>query len=306
MDAGSSPPVHPPHGTPKAEFAVDEALVAALLAGQHPDLAGLSLTVVDEGWDNVMFRLGEDFAVRLPRRAAAAKLIEHELAWLPRLAPGLPVAVPAPVRAGAPGCGYPWRWSVLPWIRGTSGDLEEPGDGEALTLAAFFRALHVPAPPDAPRNPVRGVPLANRRRMVEERLARVAKATTLVTPALTRIWHEALDAPMDAPDTWIHGDLHARNVLVSEGRITGIIDWSDMAAGDRATDLAAIWGILASRAARIEAIEACGIASEATWARARGWAFAFGVMLLDSGMADHPRHAAMGERTLRRLAEGPR
>ena len=29
-------------------------------------------------------------------------------------------------------------------------------------------------------------------------------------------------------------------------------------------------------------------------------------MLLDSGMADHPRHAAMGERTLRRLAEGPR
>lgn len=306
MDAGSSPPVLPFQGTPKAEFAVDEALVAALLAGQHPDLAGLALTVVDEGWDNVMFRLGEDFAVRLPRRAAAAKLIEHELAWLPRLAPDLPIAVPAPVRAGAPGCGYPWRWSVLPWIPGTSGDLEEPDDGEARALAAFFRALHVLAPTDAPRNPVRGVPLANRRRMVEERLARVAKATTLVSPALTRIWHEALDAPMDAPDTWIHGDLHARNVLVSEGRIAGIIDWSDMAAGDRATDLAAIWGLLASREARIEAIEACGIASEATWARARGWAFAFGVMLLDSGMADHPRHAAMGERTLRRLAEGPR
>jgi aminoglycoside phosphotransferase (APT) family kinase protein len=306
VDAGSSPPILPFQGTPKADVAVDAPLVAALLAEQHSDLAGLALTVVDEGWDNVMFRLGEKFAIRLPRRAVAAKLIEHELAWLPRLAPGLPIAVPAPVRAGAPGCGYPWRWSVLPWIRGTSGDLEEPGDGEARALAAFFRALHVLAPQDAPRNPVRGVPLAHRRAMVEERLGRVAKATSLVTPALLEVWHEALEAPIDGADTWIHGDLHARNVLVSGGRICGIIDWSDMAAGDRATDLAAIWGILASRAARIEAIEACGVASEATWARARGWAFAFGVMLLDSGMADHPRHAAMGERTLRRLAEGPR
>ena len=100
MDAGSSPPVLPLQGTPKAEFAVDEALVAALLAEQHPDLAGLALSVVDEGWDNVMFRLGEDFAVRVPRRAAAAKLIEHELAWLPRIAPDLPIAVPAPAARG--------------------------------------------------------------------------------------------------------------------------------------------------------------------------------------------------------------
>ena len=100
--------------------------------------------------------------------------------------------------------------------------------------------------------------------MVEERLARVAKATTLVTPALIRTWHDALDAPMDAADTWIHGDLHARNVLVSGGRIAGIIDWSDMAAGDRATDLAAIWGMLASREARAEAMRACGASSEAT------------------------------------------
>jgi len=305
LDAGSPPSVLPFRGTPRAEVAVDETLVSALLAEQHADLAGLALSVVDEGWDNVMYRLGEDFAVRVPRRAAAAKLIEHELAWLPRLAPGLPVAVPAPLRAGEPGRGYPWRWSVLPWIRGSSGDLEEPEGSEALTLAAFFRALHVPAPPDAPRNPVRGVPLAHRRAMVEERLARVAKATTLVTPALARIWRDALVAPMDAPDTWIHGDLHARNVLVSGGRIAGVIDWSDMAAGDRATDLAAIWGLFASREARAEAMRACGDLGEATWARARGWAFAFGVMLLDSGMADHPRHAAMGERTLRRLAEGP-
>lgn len=308
MTAGP-PPVAPVpsagHGTPRAEFPVDAALVSALLVEQHPDLSGMPLAVVGEGWDNVMFRLGDALAVRMPRRAAAAPLIERELAWLAHLAPRLPLAVPAPLREGRPGCGYPWRWSVLPWLPGTAGDLEEPAGGEAPRLAAFMEALHQPAPADAPRNPVRGVPLANRRAMVEARLARLVSRTSLVTPAHEAIWQAALEAPLDAGDTWIHGDLHARNLLVCEGRLTGVIDWSDMAAGDRATDLAAIWGTLPTREARAEAMHACGAVSEATWARARGWAFAFGVMLLDSGLADHPRHATMGERTLRRLSEGP-
>jgi hypothetical protein len=29
------------------------------------------------------------------------------------------------------------------------------------------------------------------------------------------------------------------------------------------------------------------------------------VLLLDNGLADNPRHAKMGELTLRRIAEGP-
>lgn len=294
-----------PPGTPRAEFAVDEALVRALLSAQHADLAALPLSLVDEGWDNVMYRLGEAYAVRLPRRAAAAPLIEREQDWLPSLAAILPVKVPAPVRRGLPGCGYPWRWSVLPWIAGTAADLEPPADPEAQTLGAFFRALHVPAPPGAPRNPYRGVPLRERQAMVEARAARLASSTTAITPALGRIWREGLEAPIDEGDRWLHGDLHARNVLVVGGRITGIIDWSDMAAGDRATDLAVIWGLFASPAARLAAMRACGEVSPATWRRARGWAFAFGVMLLDSGLADHPRHAAMGAKTLERLAAGP-
>lgn len=305
MSEGSPPPVAPgpPRGTPRAEVAVDEALVRALLAQQHGDLAGLPLVLVDEGWDNVMYRLGEAYVVRLPRRAAAATLIEREQRWLPQFAGRLPVRVPAPMRCGEPGAGYPWCWSVLPWIAGEAADLEPPAESEAATLASFFRALHVPAPPEAPRNPVRGVPLVQRQAMVEARAARVAAATDALTPRLARLWQAALEAPGDDGDRWLHGDLHARNVLVERGRIVGIIDWSDLASGDRATDLAAIWGLLGTRAARRAAMEACE-ASEATWARARGWAYAFGMMLLDSGLADHPRHAAMGRRTLGRLDEG--
>lgn len=291
--------------TPKAEVEIHAELVTGLLSEQHPDLANLPLSVVDEGWDNVMYRLGDSLSVRLPRRAAAAALVEREQEWLPDLAPRLPVAVPSPVRRGVPGCGYPWRWSVLPWIDGAAADLEEPLESEGEALANFLCALHQGAPADAPRNPFRGVPLANRRAMVEERAARVEKAGALDAASLAAIWQDALAAPIDVADTWIHGDLHARNVLVSQGRITGVLDWGDMAAGDRATDLAAIWGLLPSRESRAQAMRACGDVSDATWKRARGWAYAFGMMLLDSGLADHPRHAAMGRSTLLRLAEGP-
>ena len=69
--------------TPAAEVDIDASLVRALLQAQMPDLAGLSLDFVGEGWDNVMVRLGPDLALRLPRRAVADGLIRHEQRWLP-------------------------------------------------------------------------------------------------------------------------------------------------------------------------------------------------------------------------------
>lgn len=84
---------------PPAEHEIDEALVRRLLAAQHPDLADRPLRYVTDGWDNVTHRLGEDLAVRLPRRAVAAELIEREQRWLPVLARRVEVAVPEPIRA---------------------------------------------------------------------------------------------------------------------------------------------------------------------------------------------------------------
>src|SRR5690349_3749399 len=111
MDSGGASPAI---GTPAAECAIDTAFVAELIADQHPDLAHLPLHVVDAGWDNALFRLGDQLAVRLPRRAVAAPLIAHEQTWLPRLADRLSLPVPVPYRLGTPARGYPWRWSVVP------------------------------------------------------------------------------------------------------------------------------------------------------------------------------------------------
>ncbi|HEY0119744.1 MAG TPA: phosphotransferase, partial [Cellulomonas sp.] len=156
---------HPLH-----EVQIDEPLVRALLRSQHPDLAGLSLVRVAQGWDNVTFRLGDDLAVRLPARATAAALLRHEQHWLPILAPLLPVPVPAPVRLGRPGTAFAWPWSVVPWLAGTPADELTPADRDAWAeqLAGTLAALHGHTPADTgtalpvPDNPVRGVPLRAR------------------------------------------------------------------------------------------------------------------------------------------------
>lgn len=296
-------PVH--QRTPATEYTLDETLVRGLLTDQHPEFTRLPIRACDTGWDNAIFRLGDAYAVRLPSRQIAAPLVLHEQACLPRLAPRLPLPVPTPVRCGAPGRGYPWPWSVVPWLPGTTADRAAPHPEEATTFAAFLAALHSPAPPDAPANSMRGVPLQQRASMVTARLQRLRARTSAITPEVEAAWADALAAPVATDRRWLHGDLHARNVLVQHGRLSGIIDWGDVTAGDVATDLASIWMLFGEAAARRLALayynRQCQGMDAARWRRARGWAVLFGVTLLETGLMDHPRHAAMGRAILQRL-----
>ena len=294
------------HSKPAADIEIDEPLVRSLLRAQHPDLAHLPLQSMDSGWDNAMFKLGDELAVRLPRRIAVAKLIEHEQHWLPQLAPLLPIAVPAPVRIGQPAENYPARWSIVPWLRGRNADLSEPGPDQAEPLAAFLCALHRPAPADAPVNPYRGVPLRERAEQIVERIGRLERETDLLNADVVRVYQDAIEAPIDVEPTWLHGDLHGGNLLVDDdGVITAVIDWGDMTRGDRATDLATLWMNLADRKARENAMRACHGITEATWRRAKGWAVFYGVTLGTSGLAGDTRHAVMARRTLERVVAGP-
>jgi len=299
---GSKGPVDPGFGMPPADFDFDADLVAGLLEDQHPDLAPLPLSEIAAGWDNRIFRLGDHLAVRLPRRAAAADLIAKEQVWLPRLAPALPVPVPFPLREGAPGRGYPCRWSVTPFLPGAPVNADGLPSHLAPGFADFLRSLHRPAPLDAPVNPFRGVPLAQRADSVESRLESVAKLGSSVSALIRGLWSGALAALPDHATTWIHGDLHPGNVLIDRKGISGILDWGDLARGDAATDLGALWMLFEEPSARRAALDAYGPVSGATLARARGWAVFYGATLFAAGHERDTQHRVVGERTLRRLA----
>ncbi|MGB7414934.1 MAG: aminoglycoside phosphotransferase family protein [Thermosynechococcaceae cyanobacterium] len=291
-------------GTPTPEIDINLPLVTSLLKEQHPDLAHLPIQYIGSGWDNTMFRLGERLLIRLPHRAAAAPLIEREQTWLPLLSAQLPIAVPVPYRLGKPGQDYPWCWSVLPWLAGVTADKIAPHANQAKPFASFLRALHLPAPQNAPVHAVRGVPLKQQRlTAVKTRMRRLEVNTKLITPKIKLAWKIALKTPIDVQPKWLHGDLHARNILVENGVITGIIDWSDMTSGDIATDLAAIWTLFSEKATRKQVIAEYADISAETLQRAKGWAILFGVVLLDTGLVNNPKNAAMGKEILSRIDE---
>ena len=295
----TAPP--PRTAEPTADFEPTPDLARALLRVQHPDLADLPIELAENGWDNAMLRLGDDLALRMPRRAVAGWLLANEQAWLPVVAASLPLPAPIPIRVGAPALGYPYPWSVTPWFDGLPSDLAPPGADQGEVLAGFLRALHRLAPDDAPTNRFRGVPLAERTEAFETQFAASERSVGALS-GLRRTWEAALRAPIDLPRTWFHGDLHGRNVLVREGRFAAVIDWGDMAGGDPACDLASVWMLLPDRDARRAAMTAYP-ASEATWTRARGWAALMAVMLLT--IADNPRMPAMGRAIVERLGAGP-
>ncbi len=292
-------------GTPAAEIAIDARQARELLAAQHPDLAGLPIVPVASGWDNQLLRLGDTMALRFPRRQIAAQLMLNEQRWLPLLKERLPLTIPAPIRMGVAQFQYPWAWSVTPWIEGQTADLSAPDSNQGERLAAFFEALHRPAPADAPRNPYRGVPLSERADAFAGRLAQLHGRTEVLNRRVHALWNDALTAESDSPATWIHGDLHPRNVLIHNGCLTGVIDWGDLARGDRACDLAAVWMLLPQPESRERAIAACHSVSDATLRRARGWALLFAVILLSAGLVDDARMVLIAERTIARLSEGP-
>lgn len=279
--------------TPLAEVEVDAELVRALLSEQHPDLARLPLVRFASGWDNVIYRLGDDLTVRLPGRALAASLVLHEQRWLPELAVDLPLPVPVPVRVGVPGCGFPWPWHVGPWFPGEPAEHRRPDDmaSTASSLGRFLAALHRPAPSEAPANPFRGTSLADRSDRLHEGI--VSLGSSVDADRALGLWRDLVDTPgWPGPPLWIHGDVHPLNLIVHGGRLSAVIDFGDVAAGDPASDLAVAW-MLFPADHRPTFRRASG-ADAGTWTRARGWALALGVAMANGD----DRVAAIGRRTL--------
>jgi aminoglycoside phosphotransferase (APT) family kinase protein len=281
---------------PAADVTISPSLVQALLEEQHSDLGHLAPVKVAEGWDNALFRLGDELAVRLPRRAASARLIEHERRWLPELAARLPLAAPVPVRVGVPSRLFQWSWSIVRWLPGKSLlQTSLPDDVDTATvLEKFFLALHQAAPMDAPKNPWRGVPLEARTDALHEHLQQ--NEGIVDKRAVLDLWDRALStAPWPGPPLWLHGDLHPGNLLVSDGRLSGVIDFGDLTSGDPATDLSVLWMLPISIRARFKAWPDQD--REALQMRARAWALALGLASL-AHSRDDAAMAVLGRRTI--------
>ncbi|UXY25169.1 aminoglycoside phosphotransferase family protein [Streptomyces sp. HUAS TT20] len=293
------------------EIEITAELVRDLLREQHPDLAGLAIREVVGGWGNQMWRLGDGLAVRMPRTEGAPNLLRKECRWLPVLAPRLPLPVPNPVRIGEPSARFPKPWTIMTWVPGEPLDCTSisRGDHAADTLAAFLTALHVEAPEDAPISEDRG----DHPKKCTDGFDHFFHAVVPddLAAEVRAVWDDAVAAPeWEGPPLWVHGDLHPANVVVSDGTLSGVIDFDAMFAGDPAWDLAAAWVILPAGATS-RFFDAYAQADEGTIRRARGLAALKSLFLMlmgqngDRGLpGGKPAWGPVGRAALDRVLRG--
>ena len=251
-------------------------VVRSLLKSQVPRLAGLPLAPLSNtGTDNALYRLGSSFVVRLPRILGAERGLRAEFEWLPRLQRRLSVAVPELVHVGEPAEVYPYPWAVLAWLDGTDAWAARYHEGWFGTefgydLANTVLELRRVPIENAPRREpgMRGGPLSG----LDDRVRWwLNQADGLIdVPAVTRIWDQCLEsADHDVEPTLLHGDLLPGNLLLDRGRLSAVIDWGGIGAGDPAQDLSPAWSVLDPSG--VTAFRDLLEVDRQTWMRARGF-----------------------------------
>jgi aminoglycoside phosphotransferase (APT) family kinase protein len=296
------------------EVHIDADLVRELIRAQLPQLGHLDVRLVAApGTDNVVFRLGEELAVRLPRKPAAVASLLVEREWLRRLAAQLPLAAPEPIASGEPSDAYPFPWLVCTWVSGVPLAPGGANPNDASVLAEFVLALQSLDTAGGPQIPPgrRAGPVvaydATARAALET--VRALKTAGRLSPDLVdekraaAVWSAAVDAPpWHGPDVWVHRDLMASNLLTRGGRLKGVIDFGGLAVGDPAGDVMVAFHVFDSPPSRLRFRAELGT-DDQTWARARGWALIQGLEALVYYIDSHPGMVAMARHVIRQTLD---
>jgi len=286
---------------PPPEFEIDIALAEKLIQQQASKYKRLKIEALGIGWDNVMYKLGKDKIIRLPRTRISDTLIQVEIKWLHYLASKLPLAIPATLFTGKPSDLYPCHWSIIPYYEGTTSNKSSIDEQEVLKLAKFLKTLHQLPKQEIIGSDPNGI-LQFKAEAIKSRIDRVKQKTDLISPKLETIISHGLNASAPRETKWIHADLHPRNVIVERNKLKAIIDWSDMTNGDVSRDLGSFWILFSDHKLIIKAFEIYG-ATLNEIIRSKTWAVLFGIVMLDSGMIDHPEHEAIGRDILSKMEE---
>lgn len=299
-----------------------ERVVRSLLESECPQWSRSPVEyLATSGTDNAMWRIrvddGADVALRLPRRAEAARGIVHETSVLRRVercSLGEGVATPRVRHLGEPQDVFPHHWSILEWIDGADAwtgrhDLDgRPLDRLAADLAEAVTAIGTIDVDDIRLRSAgsRGGPLLPLLRRLDVWLddPEWDAAALIDVAAVRRLVAEALEV-VDEPvkEGFVHGDLIPGNLLVDDGRLTAVIDWGGAGRGDLAQDLAPAWAVLT--AAERAAFKSAVGPDDAAWIRGRTFELEHAV----GGILYYvPRRHPLGDvmtRTLGQILDAP-
>lgn len=288
------------------QLTVSLRTVRELVDEQFPEWRGLSVrSVAATGTVNAIYRIGDQFAARFPLQPGDAESRRRqqcaEAAAARELFGRTRFRTPEPVALGEPGAGYPLTWSVQTWLAGAVAADEDPSASVAFAhdLAEFIAGVReIDTGWRTFNGDGRGGELWSHDEWMQTCFQRSEQLLDVAT--LRRMWNVMRDLPRGtAPDVMNHTDLIAGNVLVSDGRLAGVIDVGGAGPADPALDLVGAWHLL--DAGPREAFRADLGCADPEWERGRAWAFQQAMGLVWYYVDSNPAMSRMGRRTLDRI-----
>jgi aminoglycoside phosphotransferase (APT) family kinase protein len=288
------------------QLAVPTDTVRALVGEQFPEWRRLPVKLVHaSGTVNAIFRIGDELAARFPLRpgdpAKVRRELEAETAAAGELAGRTRFRTPEAVAIGDPGSGYPLPWLVQTWLPGITAIEDDPGESVAFAhdLAEFIGGVRA----IGTRGRVfsgggRGGDLRSHDAWMVTCFRRSEEM--LDVPRLRREWEvlRALPRGADA-DVMSHCDLIPGNVLVSGGRLAGVLDVGQLKPADPALDLIAAWHLLETGPRRVLRDDLAR--DDLEWERGKAWAFEQALGLVWYYAETNPALSQLGRRTLERI-----
>ncbi len=287
------------------QLRVDAGTVRSLVDEQFPQWRALPVrAVASHGTVNALFRIGDRLLARFPLQpgevASTRQSLESQAQSARELVGRTRFPTPEPIALGDPGAGYPLPWSVTTWLTGTVATDCDPGESVAFAhdLAEFIQGVRsIDTRGRTFSGQGRGGDLPSHDAWMETCFSRSAEL--LDVPRLRRSWAALRMLPRTAGDVMSHRDLIPPNVLVSEGRLAGVIDVEDMGPADPALDLVGGWHLLETgpRQAFRDDLKCDDI----DWGRGKAWAFQQAMGLVWYYAESNPVMSQLGRRTLRRI-----
>ena len=230
---------------------LDAGVVARLIAEQFPELGGLEVRRFGAGWDHELFSVGPEWILRFLRRAKRVPWLLREIEIMRAVGETLGGLVPRFELLGEPSEVFPWPFVGYRRLVGVQADRNPALDlaGLAGDVAEALGRLHRIDPGRVPSAPA-GWEWEPWGKLRAELVGVAGVVRPLLEPEVLARAEPYLNGRVaepeqDGPRRFIHNDICPDHIITSTqtGRLAGVIDFTDVRAGEPVLDFVGLIGI---------------------------------------------------------------
>ena len=239
----------------------------------------LVVEINKSGTDNRVFKIDNEYILRLPRTKNASEVMQYEQLVLKNFGIASSVKIPKMIFEGHPGKYYPFYYSIYEYIDGS--DLFHTKNNVnmqsvANDLGDFINALH--------KTQCDNLQKSSRGDGLQKKNDEFMKAFNVFDAKFNKddiliLWNKLMQVPnwKSAPVT-LHSDILPMNIIIKNDQLEAVIDFSYVGYGDPAVDLMPAWTIF-DKETRPIFLSKTNYDTD-TILRAMGWALSFAVIAI--------------------------